>query len=283
MFGSGFGLLSYIFNSEADDMEKEMEKTLKQAEDARKVAENNYNKNRDFAENEINKLEYIKSRAWDNVIWVFQEKMKEIKNVKISEYEKMPLICKDISQWNNVGGFQKTEMTSKEYVSVKVFSEMFQLNSAPAFFSMLKAEENLEKAREYAAKSNYETEQIKTRSTLLYHLGNLSKTYSSFIDIYMERCKEATIRLAEILHAGKIEQRKKIINKAKDYFNVEWQVDFDKLSDNDQRTIQVIYIMNNILYEIIKQPLLAPDGQIVQEAEKKIEQADSAMKSLPYM
>lgn len=283
MFGSGFGLLSYIFNSEADDMEKEMEKTLKQAEDARKVAENNYNKNRDFAENEINKLEYIKSRAWDNVIWVFQEKMKEIKNVKISGYEKMPLICKDISQWNNVGGFQKTEMTSKEYVSVKVFSEMFQLNSAPAFFSMLKAEENLEKAREYAAKSNYETEQIKTRSTLLYHLGNLSKTYSSFIDIYMERCKEATIRLAEILHAGKIEQRKKIINKAKDYFNVEWQVDFDKLSDNDQRTIQVIYIMNNILYEIIKQPLLAPDGQIVQEAEKKIEQADSAMKSLPYM
>ena len=283
MFGSGFGLLSYIFNSEADDMKKEMKKTLKQAQDARETAEYNYNNNRQYAEQEVNKLEYVKGIVWNDSICIFQEKMKELKNININVYDKMPFISKDTSQWNNMGEFQKTEMTLKEYAKVHVFSEIFQFNSAPAFFSMLKAEENLEKAREYAAESNYETEQINTRSMLLYHLGNLSKTYSSFIEIYMERCKEATIRLAEILHTAKIEQRKRIINKAKDYFNVEWQVDFNKLSDNDQRTIQVIYIMNNILYEVIKQPLISSGGQIVQEATTKIKQADNTMKSLPYV
>ncbi len=283
MYGSGFGLLSYIFSSEADDMEEEMNKTLKRAQKAREAAERKYNKNKNFAEREVNKLESVKSIAWDNSIWIFQEKMKEIKNININGYEKIPFINYDISQWSNMQRFQKTETTFGEYAKVHLFSEMFRVNSAPAFFSMLKAEENLEKAREYAAKSNYQTEQIETRSTLLYHLGNISKTYSSFIELYMERCKEATIRLAEILHVAKIEQGKYFINKAKGLFNVDWQVDFNKLSITDQQTIQVIYIMNNILYAVIKQPLISSDGQIIQDASAKIEQADKTMKSLPYV
>lgn len=285
MFGPnpGFGLLSFIFNSEASDMEDEMRELLDNAKSARESAEQEYAQNRDFAESQLTQLDEVRSNAWHGVISLFLAESKNIKNVNAKEYAKTVFEETGLIEWKSMESFQKTRTTFDEWRRVEIFSKTFQIESAHSFFSMLKAEENLEKAREHAAKANYETEKIKTRADLLFRLGNLAKTYASFIEVYMPSCIEATQKLIEILREARHEQEKFFSNRAKKLFNVSWEIDFNKLDERDQRSIQIIYIMNEMLYRVIMQPLLSEGGNIVEEAEKKIELASNDVKKLPMI
>lgn len=285
MFGPsrGFGLLSFIFSSEANDMEDEMQELLNNARSARESAEQEYTKNRDFAEIQLRELDEVRSNAWHGVISLFLAESKNIKNVNAKEYAKNVFEETEIVEWKQMEPFHKTRTTFEEWSRVEFFSDMFKIDSAHSFFSMLKAEENLEKARAHAAKANLETERIKTRADLLFRLGNLAKTYATFIEVYMPSCIEATQRLVDILREARREQEKLILNRAKKLFNASWEIDFNKLNERDQRTIQIIYIMNKILYGIIMQPLLSTDGNIVEGAEKKLELMSDEVKKLPMI
>lgn len=275
-----FGLLSHIFNSEAEDHRKERKRILKNAKKAREQAEGEYNINHQFAKEQLAVLEDNKQTAWECVS-TFVDTISEVKNINLSGYEKIPFANVNVPVSIKMEDFQKTDFTFKEHLQIKMFAELFRVESAYSFMNMINEDENLEKARQYVAQADYETEQIKTRAALLYRLGELAKTYASFINFYAQNCTEATSKLVLILDSAKQEQSKKIINKVKKLVNMTWKINFNDIDENEQRTIQVIYLMNQILYEVIKQPLISPEGDIVTEAESKIESASQAVKQLP--
>lgn len=275
------GFLDMVFNSEAKDMRNEMESIIKETQAFRESVEDEYTNNYANAKSQLEKLEYVKLNAWQGVLSVFVDKIKEIKNINLRGYDKIPFVETNMIKNIQSADFKKTEITLKEKISINMFDNLFRINTASSFFSMLNAEENLQKAKEYAAKANYETEKIKTRSVLLYRLGELVATYSSFIDLYAQSCVEATSQLVIILNNAKEEQSKSVINKIKKYFNITWKINFNDINERDQQIMQIIYLMNQILYKVIQQPLITPEGEIVNNADKQLEDARKAAKMLP--
>lgn len=150
-------------------------------------------------------------------------------------------------------------------------------------FASVKADENLAKAQRDAAKANEATEKMRTMSMFLNNISEIAGNYTTFIERFSDECTKACIDMQNVYEEAYEKQKNYFFNRIRSFFGMEIKIDFDELDEKEQRVLHLNWQMIQILYGVLKAPILTQNGNIHDNAVTTIESARDAVALLPSM
>lgn len=149
------------------------------------------------------------------------------------------------------------------------------------FIMAAKSEENLANARKTYSEAKHAVEQMGIMKDFLVSVENIAELYTDFISNFSNIYKSMLIELDNILNISTEKQSKKLINRIKKFFRIKFKIDFNLLSENDQKSLQVAWLLTQIYNAVLAAPILNNEGNIDENAEKVLEVAtESTIKYL---
>lgn len=126
----------------------------------------------------------------------------------------------------------------------------------------IKGKERLAKAKSDLAKVRAEAKKTDMYSRVYEEITEVLNSYSSFVSHFEVKYTKVLERIKEISSAYPKESDGKI--------------DFDSLNEVDQRTLHLGWLMTQLYYGILKQPLINEEGKAMQESKTALVEANNA-------
>jgi hypothetical protein len=138
------------------------------------------------------------------------------------------------------------------------------------FLMAAKSEENLAEAKKTYKQARHAVEEIETVITFLKGIQELSDVYYDAIESIGYRYKDVLNALKNVMLESKEEQDGMVLNKLKRIFGIKSKIDFNKLTIEQQKTLQMSVVFTQVLKTLLETPLLTKDGGINNEAHEVI-------------
>lgn len=148
------------------------------------------------------------------------------------------------------------------------------------FIMAAKSEENLAKAKKTYSEAELAAEKMDTMTDFMSKVSAISGNYNNFITEFSARFTPVLSNLKNIYSISKSEQEKSLLNKIRKLFGLEIKVDYKKLTIEQQKTLQLSWLMAQIQYAVLSAPILTEDGNIDTDVHKTLESAEDAAQKL---
>lgn len=286
---------------------KEIEEIYSKAESIQNNSINRFNYAKEMAESKLEEYGEQKVLVFGNCISNFCSVFKTFKNVEIKEIGlngnqiikfdtgkqlaiieenskylndllKIGLVSIGASTLTSLAAFGGAKMIAGTAVGTKVAG--FATKSAatkavvvtsfmfvPAIivfgiFAGIKGKEKLAKAKSDLAKVEAETKKTDMYSRVYEEIVEVLNNYSNFVSSFKTKYVKVLDRLKEI----------STIYQKDDNGNI----DFSSLSETDQRTLHLSWLMTQLYYGVLKQPLINEEGKVIQESKTALVEAQTA-------
>lgn len=148
------------------------------------------------------------------------------------------------------------------------------------FIMAAKAEENLAKAKETYAEAKNAAEQMDTMKDFMSNISEISDNYSDFIIGFSKKYKMILNELAMIRNQALETQKLKLTEKIKRALGGKVKVDFRQLDLRQQKLLHLSLLMTQVLYNVLAAPILTEDGDLHEDAEKVLADANDSIAQL---
>ena len=286
---------------------KEIEEIYSKAESIQNNSINRFNYAKEMAESKLEEYGEQKVLVFGNCISNFCSVFKTFKNVEIKEIGlngnqiikfdtgkqlaiieenskylndllKIGLVSIGASTLTSLAAFGGAKMIAGTAVGTKVAG--FATKSAatkavvvasfmfvPAIivfgiFAGIKGKEKLAKAKSDLAKVEAETKKTDMYSRVYEEIVEVLNNYSNFVSSFKTKYVKVLDRLKEI----------STIYQKDDNGNI----NFSSLSETDQRTLHLSWLMTQLYYGVLKQPLINEEGKVIQESKTALVEAQNA-------
>lgn len=131
-------------------------------------------------------------------------------------------------------------------------------------FAASKSEENLAKAENTYSQARNSAEKMDVMTDTLKNIYNIAYDYNNFIYEFSSRFKLAINSVNEIHNKHFDILSKKFLNRIKIFFGMKKsiKVSFNDLSEDEQKTLHIFWLMAQMLQSLLKQGLLDQNGNI---------------------
>lgn len=148
------------------------------------------------------------------------------------------------------------------------------------FIMAAKSEENLAKAKEAYSEAKLAAEQMKTMTAFMNKVSSISNNYSSFINEFSKRYRTILNQMS-IMYKKQLEQKEALfLNKVKKAIGMDIKIDFRHLTNEEQRLLQLAWLMTQIYYAVLSAPILTQDGNIAPKAQETLNSAKQSTQKL---
>lgn len=137
-----------------------------------------------------------------------------------------------------------------------------------------KSEENYANAQKAYSEAMNAVEKMHTMTDFLDRVSGISDNYSSFINDYLKMFSPVVQELTRIKNTAFERQSGKRIGK---YNFRKIKVDYNGLSEKEKKTLHLGWLMTQVLYSILAAPLLTKEGDIDQNVNEVLIDANSAL------
>lgn len=148
-------------------------------------------------------------------------------------------------------------------------------------FMAAKSEENLAKARKMHSEATEAAEKMDTMADALKHIHNLADDYNDFILKFSVRFRPLINQMEVVYNNSYEKQSKSVKNRIKSLFGVGLQVDFNKLTQEEQRVLHISWIMAQSLHKLLSKNLIDGEGNADNTAKQLlVEYKDNDLKKI---
>lgn len=130
------------------------------------------------------------------------------------------------------------------------------------FIMAAKSEENLSKAQKTYSEAKLAAEKMDTMTDFMSKVSDISNNYKSFINEFSARFNPVLNELKNIYASALSEQEKFFGNRIRKLFGMEIKVDYRKLDINQQKNLQLSWLMAQVLYAVLAAPIMTQDGNL---------------------
>lgn len=148
------------------------------------------------------------------------------------------------------------------------------------FIMAAKSEENLASARKTYSEAKQAAEKMGTMTDFMKKVSDISKDYDGFILQFSKKYQTALVKLQDIYDRACKEQQDSFANKIKKLFGIGIKVDYEKLSVEDQKMLQTLWLMTQVLYAVLSAPLLTQNGDLDNNAYDTLKGAKETSQNL---
>ena len=129
-----------------------------------------------------------------------------------------------------------------------------------------KSKEKLSNAKMVYAEAEEAAEQINIVTSYMKGISDVSNDYGEFIKKYSKRFYPFVEELKRIRQSKELDEERKI--------------DFNLLSESEQKTLHLSWLMAQIYYQLLSAPILTQEGNISEEAKPALQNAKGAFQDL---
>ncbi|MDY3904639.1 MAG: hypothetical protein SO007_05585 [Candidatus Enteromonas sp.] len=133
-------------------------------------------------------------------------------------------------------------------------------------FAGIKGKEKLAKAKSDLAKVEAEAKKTDMYSRVYEEIVEVLHNYSNFVSSFKTKYVKVLDRLKEI----------SLIHQKDD----SGKIDFASLSEVEQRTLHLSWLMTQLYYGVLKQPLINEEGKAIQESKTALVEAQNTYKQI---
>lgn len=148
------------------------------------------------------------------------------------------------------------------------------------FIMAAKSEENLANAKKTYSEAKLAAEKMDTMTDFMRKVSDISANYNSFINDFSVRFKPVLKNLKSIYSNVKAEQEKSFINKLKSLLGLEIKIDYRKLSLEQQKVLQLSWLMAQVQYAVLSAPILTQEGDLDSNVYTTLDGAKEASQKL---
>lgn len=130
------------------------------------------------------------------------------------------------------------------------------------FIMSAKSEENLANAKKTYSEASLAAEKMDTMTDFMSKVSDIALNYNTFIKEFSNRFRPILQNLPAIYESSKSEQSKSFINRLRKLFGLEVKVDYRKLSIEQQKLLQLSWLMAQVQYAVLSAPILTQDGDL---------------------
>ncbi len=134
------------------------------------------------------------------------------------------------------------------------------------FVMEAKSKEKLANAKMVYAEAEESAEKINTMTSYLKGIYDVSSDYGDFIKRFGKKFQPFINELQKIRNGKAVDENGKI--------------DFNSLSEAEQKTLHLSWLMAQIYYQLLSAPILTQDGDISEEAKPALQNAQRALRGL---
>lgn len=136
--------------------------------------------------------------------------------------------------------------------------------------SASKADEALAKAERDAAEAHAACAKLDTVTAFLNHVQTIASQYNDFVFDFAMACDDANDALSDVYRAAAKQQKLTPGELA----------DFTRLTEKQKGELHLSWLLIQVLYQVLKAPLLTEQGELAPEAEKTLAGAKTASEKL---
>ena len=129
-----------------------------------------------------------------------------------------------------------------------------------------KSKEKLANAKMVYAEAEESAEKINTMTSYMKGIDDVSSDYGDFIKKFGKKFQPFISELQKIRNGKTVDENGKI--------------DFNSLSEAEQKTLHLSWLMAQIYYQLLSAPILTQDGDITEEAKPALKNAQRALRGL---
>ena len=129
-----------------------------------------------------------------------------------------------------------------------------------------KSKEKLANANMVYAEAEESAEKINTMTSYMKGIDDVSSDYGDFIKKFGKKFQPFISELQKIRNGKTVDENGKI--------------DFNALSEAEQKTLHLSWLMAQIYYQLLSAPILTQDGDITEEAKPALKNAQRALRGL---
>ena len=133
-----------------------------------------------------------------------------------------------------------------------------------------KADENLASARATAAQAEEAAEKMAMMSDFMKETASIAEEYSGFL------MRFRNVFYQVVNEVRYIEQRSRQKQKRMLYGSGDDKIDFNSLTETEQKKLHQAWLMTQVLYSVLSAPLLTPVGELAPAARTTLQDAKNA-------
>lgn len=130
------------------------------------------------------------------------------------------------------------------------------------FIMAAKSEENLSAAKKTYSEAKLAAEKMDTMSDFMKKVSDISNDYNSFIIGFSEKYQLCLRQVNEMYQRAKRRQSSLLLNKIRLFLGLDFKVDYKKLLLDEQKLLQLSWLMTQVLYAVLTAPLLTQNGDL---------------------
>ena len=142
--------------------------------------------------------------------------------------------------------------------------------AAAGFIMNAKADENLASARATAAQAEEAAEKMAMMSDFMKETASIAEEYSGFL------MRFRNVFYQVVNEVRYIEQRSRQKQKRMLYGSGDDKIDFNSLTETEQKKLHQAWLMTQVLYSVLSAPLLTPVGELAPAARTTLQDAKNA-------
>ena len=143
-----------------------------------------------------------------------------------------------------------------------------------------KAEHNLKEAQNAAIEVDNACQEIDKTIAFLIDMSRVSRDIDSFIKDVTADFQRSIGRLERVYYEAVELQKDCFCNKVRNFFGLQYKVDYQKLDDEQKRTVRKSWCFAQILYSVLSSPILDNDNNMNCEVEQTIHNARNSLWTL---
>ncbi|RSK28803.1 hypothetical protein EJF36_19050 [Bacillus sp. HMF5848] len=137
-----------------------------------------------------------------------------------------------------------------------------------------KSRENLAQAKKHKAEARHAAEEMRTAASMLNAIESMSDQFYEVTEILNRYMTTTLNQLEDALHIARTEQSSSFLYKFKNFFS-NWfkkdvRINFDKMTEEQKRVIQMSYVFAQTLKIVLETPLLNKDGSLDESCEEAL-------------
>lgn len=144
------------------------------------------------------------------------------------------------------------------------------------FIMAAKSEENLANARKVHSQAGNASEKMKTITSFMKSIENISYSYESFINQFRKQYQPLMIQLRNLRDSAMSKQERLFGNRIRKFLGMKVKIDFSSLEQNEQKVLHISWLMTQVLNAVLSAPLLTKDGDLDENAEKVLDVAEKS-------